>query len=45
MDPSHDTPLDPDELASDVFVAGLVLVSAAEVAALADALIPRALVH
>jgi hypothetical protein len=40
MDSPHDTPLDPDELASDAFAAGLVLVSAAEVAALADALMP-----
>jgi hypothetical protein len=40
MTDSHDTPLDPDELASDAFAAGLVLVSAAEVAALADALTP-----
>lgn len=40
MDSPHDTPLDPDELASDAFAAGLVLVSAAEVAALADALEP-----
>jgi hypothetical protein len=40
MDSPHDTPLDPDELASDAFAAGLVLISAAEVAALADALTP-----
>jgi hypothetical protein len=40
MDSPDDTPLDPDELASDAFAAGLVLVSAAEVAALADALTP-----
>jgi hypothetical protein len=39
-DSPQDTPLDPDELASDAFAAGLVLVSAAEVAALADALTP-----
>jgi hypothetical protein len=40
MDSPDDTPLDPDELASDAFAAGLVLVSAAEVAALADTLTP-----
>jgi hypothetical protein len=40
MDSPDDTPLDPDELASDAFAAGLVLVSAAEIAALADALTP-----
>jgi hypothetical protein len=40
MDSPHDPPLDPDELASDAFAAGLVLVSAAEVVALADALAP-----
>jgi len=40
MTSPHDTPLDPDELASDAFAAGLVLVSAAEVVALADTLAP-----
>jgi hypothetical protein len=40
MDSSHNTPFDPDKLASDALAAGLVLVSAAEVAALAGALQP-----
>lgn len=40
MTSPHDTPLDPEQFASDAFAAGLVLISAAEVAALADALTP-----
>lgn len=40
MDNQHHAPLDPGQLASDAFAAGLVLVSAAEVAALAGTLHP-----
>lgn len=40
MESQHHTPLDPEQLASDAFAAGLVLVSAAETAALADVLHP-----
>lgn len=40
MDNQQHTPLNPEQLASDASAAGLVLVSAAETAALADALLP-----
>ena len=40
MDSQQHTPLDPEQLASHAFAAGLLLVSAAETSALADALQP-----